>query len=462
MNKVQGCFLGTNIAGTIARPSGWLPWNPPTVVGVYLARRAANNIVGSDGDGTEEEAERNLISGEARDMFMAGHGVLMDGSQGMVSNTLVAGNLIGTTPDPEVALGNNYGVTLFSGVSNNTIAGNVIAGNNEDGIWAGAWMGSVAVANLDNRIYGNFIGINPNSDNAVPNGQDGIHLNPGNQGTLVGITDWTLANVISGNGRHGVFLQGSAGNDSFDNIFAYNIVGMDTSGAFAVPNGGDGFHLEFTLARNFIGNGTDGNLISGNGGDGVYLMDADSVVIQNNVFGLNMAQDTTQANDGDGIALYCSDVACCDSTIAWQNPRQRRQRNRPVRLPHRQRHRPQHHRQQRPVRVLLAARRRLQRPLGQYRRVQRPESGTLRRSWHRTLRQLSPGGWKHHHRQPGLGDRQLPLLRQRPLPRRGGQRRGGHSNHRRQRYRRQPERRDRQLRLRAGQRLHLAHRQHHR
>jgi len=75
MNKVQGCFLGTNINGTVARPSGWLPWNPPTVIGVYLARRAANNYIGSDADGLDEAAERNLISGEARDMFLAGHGV---------------------------------------------------------------------------------------------------------------------------------------------------------------------------------------------------------------------------------------------------------------------------------------------------------------------------------------------------------------------------------------------------
>jgi len=318
-NRVQGCFLGTDVNGTLARPSGWLPWNPPTVVGVYLARRAANNYIGSDGDGMDEAAERNLISGEARDMYLAGHGVLMDGSQGSVTNTLVAGNLIGTTPNPDVPLGNNYGVTMFAGVSNNTIAGNVIAGNYEDGIWGGSWMGSVATVNLDNRIFGNFIGINPITDNAVPNAQDGIHLNPGNQGTLVGITGWTLANVISGNGRYGVFLAGSATNDSIDNTFVFNIVGLDTSGADAVPNGRDGFHVENTQGRNYIGDATDGNLISGNLGDGVQLIDADSTVIQNSVLGLNMAQDTTQANGGDGISLHCSDVACCDTTIIWQN-----------------------------------------------------------------------------------------------------------------------------------------------
>jgi len=318
-NRIQGCFLGTDIRGTIARPSGHLGWNPPTVVGVYLARRAADNYIGSDGDGLEEAAERNLISGEAEDMFLAGHGVLMDGSHGMVSNTTVAGNLIGTTPDLEVALGNNFGVTLFSGVSNNTIEGNVIAGNNEDGIWGGGGIGSVAAANLDNRIFGNFIGINPNTDNPVPNAQDGIHLNTGNQGTLVGKTDWTLANVISGNRRHGVFLAGSAGNDSFDNIFIFNIVGLDTSGAAAVPNGRDGFHLEFTQARNYLGNATDGNLISGNLGNGVYLMDADSVIIQNSVLGMNMAEDTTRSNRGDGIAVHCSDISCCDNTVIWQN-----------------------------------------------------------------------------------------------------------------------------------------------
>jgi len=318
-NRVQGCFLGTDINGTIARPSGWLNWNPPMVVGVYLAQRATDNYVGSDGDGLDEAAERNLISGEARgDMYLAGHGVLMDGSHGSVTNTTVSGNLIGTTPDPEVALGNNYGVSLFAGVSSNTITDNVIAGNYEDGIWGGAWMGSVATINQNNVILRNFIGINPNTDNPVPNVQDGIHLNPGNQAFTVGSTGWTSANVISGNGRHGVYIQGSAGSDSFDNTFVFNIVGLDTSGANAVPNGRDGFHLEFTQARNYLGDATDGNLISGNGGAGVFLMDADSVIIQNSVLGYNLAQDTDQPNGGDGIAVHCSDVSCCDTTIVWQ------------------------------------------------------------------------------------------------------------------------------------------------
>jgi uncharacterized protein (TIGR03382 family) len=252
-NRVQGCFLGTNIDGTLARPSGWLNWNPPMVIGVYLARRAADNYIGSDGDNLEEAAERNLISGEARsDLYLSGHGVFLDGSGGMVSNTTIAGNLIGTTPDPDVPLGNNFGVSLFSGVSSNTVSDNVIAGNNVDGIWAGSGAGSVASTNQDNHIHGNYIGINPNTGNPVPNSGDGIHLN--------------------------------MGNESF-----------------------------------FIGSDTEGNLISANVGHGVYLMDSDHIIIQNNVLGLNPAQDATRSNGGDGIALHCSDISCCESTVIWQN-----------------------------------------------------------------------------------------------------------------------------------------------
>src|SRR5262249_17746100 len=53
-NWVYGNFLGTDPTGTEARPN---------VTGVLIDAGAGENLIGTDGDGIGDTAERNLISG---------------------------------------------------------------------------------------------------------------------------------------------------------------------------------------------------------------------------------------------------------------------------------------------------------------------------------------------------------------------------------------------------------------
>ncbi len=314
-NKVQGCFLGTDITGTASLPSGWLNWNQPYGAGVYLGRRATLNWVGMDLDGFNDEAERNLISGEVRDISFVGHGVLMDGSNGGVSNNQVIGNLIGTTPDPDVALGNNYGITFAGPTLDNLVAGNVIAGNNFDGVWSGSWSGSVSGAGDGNMFISNAIGIDPNSDTAVPNAEDGVHLEPGNRDLVFGVPgDWSRANLISGNGRHGVYIYAGYANSTSGIIFTNNVIGLDSSAAFDVANEGDGIRFIGTRQANNIGQGLNGNVISGNAGNGITLIGSSSTIIESNLIGSNFASDTPEPNGLDGISLMCTDTSCSDDS----------------------------------------------------------------------------------------------------------------------------------------------------
>ena len=86
---IDGNFLGTDPTGTLAAPNDY---------GVEIDGGASSNLIGSNGDGINDAAERNLISGN-----LCG-GVWIDG-QGTDGNA-VAGNFIGTSVTGDVALNN--------------------------------------------------------------------------------------------------------------------------------------------------------------------------------------------------------------------------------------------------------------------------------------------------------------------------------------------------------------------
>ena len=86
---ISGDFLGTDPTGTQAEPNDY---------GVEIDEGATGNLVGTNGDGVNDAAERNVISGN---LFA---GIWING-QGTDGNA-VAGNLVGTSVTGDVALGN--------------------------------------------------------------------------------------------------------------------------------------------------------------------------------------------------------------------------------------------------------------------------------------------------------------------------------------------------------------------
>jgi hypothetical protein len=148
-NKVQGNFIGTDAPGM------------QELGNLYaVAINSANNTVG----GTARSA-RNLISGNDVGVYVSGTG------------NRVQGNLIGTKASGTQPLGNRISVNISG--SNNTIggtvptAGNVISGNDNEGVSIGAQGPSAAKGNriLSNSIYNNGkLGINLFSPSDPANG----------------------------------------------------------------------------------------------------------------------------------------------------------------------------------------------------------------------------------------------------------------------------------------------------
>ncbi len=122
-NKIQGNYIGTDITGTI--DLGNLQH------GIWMFNNLSNVIVGTDGDGINDAAEGNLISGNNI------HGIYLEGYAN--SNT-IAGNKIGTDISGTGVLPNsNCGIYIKTS-SNNLIGGtgiysaNIIAFNTQKGV----------------------------------------------------------------------------------------------------------------------------------------------------------------------------------------------------------------------------------------------------------------------------------------------------------------------------------------
>ena len=265
-NALQGNYLGTAAAGTVAVPN---------TTGVYNSG-APNNSIGGTGPGAG-----NLISGNRE------FGVYLGDTTGNV----LAGNFIGTNAAGAAALPNNlYGINMWN-ASNNTIggsgsgAGNVISGNGNHGVIIGG-------QGTGNAVAGNYIGMDAGGTAAVPNASMGVYIADAASNTIGG-SGSGAGNVISGNGNFGVYIEGQG---ATGNGLQGNLIGTDAAGTAAVPNG-VGVYIDGAPNNTIGGTGSGGgNTIAFNGSRGVSVF-GDSAV------GNAIVGNSLLGNGGLGIDL---------------------------------------------------------------------------------------------------------------------------------------------------------------
>ncbi len=210
-HRVQCNHIGVDGPGTgvlVPVPS---PGNPPTSSGVLLQFSAQGAWIGTDGDGIDDVAERNVFGG-------AGIGVNVNAN---VDN-VIAGNYFGVGADGTTKLSANLGIFMrqssganrvgsdFDGVSDD-VERNII-GNCSTGIGLFEWASG-------NEIAGNWIGIDASGAPAA--NTQGIFLSD------VGTERWIAYNRVEANGTGIEIDAGSTGTldpDSRDNC----LVGNDT------------------------------------------------------------------------------------------------------------------------------------------------------------------------------------------------------------------------------------------
>ncbi|MGI9107234.1 MAG: beta strand repeat-containing protein [Pyrinomonadaceae bacterium] len=270
-NIVAGNFVGTNAAGTGAVANG---------NGILILAGAANNRVGTDGNGTGDEAERNLVSGNS-DL-----GILIQNA-GTSGNT-IAGNYVGTNAAGTAALANRFGILVLSGAANNRIGTNADGTNDaaERNLASGNTSSGIFLQNSGtngNTVAGNYVGTNVNGMTAIPNGCYGVAVTAGASNNTIGGLTAAARNVASGNKSGGIELQDTG---TTGNAVQGNYVGVAADGTTPLGNttgpcdAGDGIIVEEGASGNTIGGTTAGagNLVAYNSGTGI-LMYASSATV---------------------------------------------------------------------------------------------------------------------------------------------------------------------------------------
>jgi parallel beta-helix repeat protein len=273
-NVIAGNYIGTDASGTTALGN--------VQSGLSLSSGADATTIG----GTTAGA-RNLISGNTE------YGIRVDGGD---ENT-IQGNYIGTDVTGTAALGNGIsGIWLRAAAEDNTIAGNLISGNVQEGIYLS---GTGTTLNV---IRGNYIGITADGTAALGNGVAGIGIDSGARLNLIGGTTAAERNVISGNAGYGVLVF-----DADDIFIRGNYIGTNAAGTAALGNGLDGVLLDGGSSGATIGGQTapERNVISGNGGSGLHIRGATTgfTLVGVNYIGTDAAGTANLGNAGDGVRL---------------------------------------------------------------------------------------------------------------------------------------------------------------
>jgi titin len=111
------------------------------------------------------------------------------------------------------------------------------------------------------------------------------------------------ANLISGNGREGIFVAGDSNHVTIQN----NKIGTTADGMAALPNGLDGIVITDGGHDNLVGGTTTAarNLISGNRGNGVWIVGGETMnnVVDGNYIGLNGAGTAPIPNLQAGVVV---------------------------------------------------------------------------------------------------------------------------------------------------------------
>ena len=215
-HTIEANLIGTNGAGAALGN---------TEAGIEIAG-ASGVVVGGTGAG-----ERNVIADNR-------YGVAIDAATG----NSVVGNYIGVNLSGSVDLGNtDDGVVLRNGAGGNTIGGptaahrNIIAGNNNDGVWI------TGATTNGNSVQGNWIGFGADGS-VIPNLYHGIAIESAAYNNVIGGPGGGEGNRIGNAGWDGVTVSGGGtGNTILGNAVASSgDLGIDLSNdGVTVNDGGD-------------------------------------------------------------------------------------------------------------------------------------------------------------------------------------------------------------------------------
>ena len=245
----------------------------------------------------------------------------------ITSNNKITGCYIGINLDGITDNGNGAAGLSFNNSSGNIIGGatvaerNIISGNNNHGIQFSTCS--------NNYIIGNYIGTTSTGLGICGNALEGINFNSlsnsvSNNNKIGGLTI-DSANVIGGNGLHGIELVTNCSNNfivgnyiglavnlttNIENL-THGVLLLNNSNSnkvysnFICNNNGIGIVIN-NSNNNFIGNTGRRyrNVISGQGSHGIDMSNSSSTIIKSNFIGIGVNGLTAMGNGSLGINVY--------------------------------------------------------------------------------------------------------------------------------------------------------------
>jgi len=230
-STVQGCYIGTNAAGTAAQANGRY--------GVSVAS-TPNNLIGGS-----TAVERNIISGNVL------NGVDVSGTPATTTGNIVRGNYVGTNATGTASLANGgHGINVNACV-NTTILANVISGNSGNGVTIQQNTASGTI------VQGNLIGTNAGGAGVLGNGNNGVFINSA-AGNTVGGVSAGAGNVIFNNVFSGVAISGPG---TINNAVLSNSIGNNGGTGISLNSGGNNSQAAPSL--NYAGGNSSGITVRG-------------------------------------------------------------------------------------------------------------------------------------------------------------------------------------------------------
>ena len=313
--SIAGNYIGVAADGITAAPNGASAAASASLsngaAGINLINIHNNIQIGSNGDNISDALERNIISGNYA------NGININACDSIS----IAGNYIGTDKSGTVAIPNAKnsdnniafaGIIIYGG-SSNIIIGfdnarhltsaaanvrNVISGNKAAGI---DFFNNPSATN--NRISGNYIGVDATGNTRLGNGGGNTPAPSGifaaaidlynSVNTWVGTdgdgnNDALERNIINGSFQgNGVTIN----NNANSNVVAGNYIGLGANGTTAIGNDWAGIAINGSNNNrigsdgNGIADANEKNIISGNLNNGIYIYNCDNTGIAGNYIG---------------------------------------------------------------------------------------------------------------------------------------------------------------------------------
>lgn len=361
LNVIQGNYVGVDPSGlglpTIGNVHGisLLSGAHDNLIG-GVAPGAGNLIAGNDVEMRIWRADQNRVEGNRLGVDKDGLQILERATTGIAISQSTgnqiggdiagAGNLLGGFRDYAIAI-----ITGEDATSGNVIAGNSIGidatGLGGFGATPSDFLGDIGVFVAPHATNTRIGGVSPNSRNLIGNYGTGIRLEGSNDvvycnfigvgrdgqtpqpndlgiyvageaeriGDSAGVPGSGPGNVISGNVSFGIHT--AVGGDE-PTVIRGNIIGLDSTGRFAVPSsqGGIWDTDEQTIIGGLFGFHT--NVISGNDQDGI-LAEGFAATIQGNLIGLAVDGETAVGNGESGIQVMSSEVSIGDDSFDTRN-----------------------------------------------------------------------------------------------------------------------------------------------